>query len=162
MQTGQLRNQSSISGRARERLSTCTCSKSVLMLYFLFPGIPHAGDGPHTPSNGKVACSYSHYRMFTVQHSLWVRISANLWMAVYHQSVRSPFMIMMRAILQMNTCGHSLYVASPWVTGWICPLWIGFTFSKSTHRPTSQDSAAVIVTGHWLDDQRVKIQVLVG
>jgi hypothetical protein len=39
--------------------------------------------------------------------------------------------------LQLNPCGHSLYVTSSLKTGWGCLLWIDFVFVKCTYRTCS-------------------------
>jgi hypothetical protein len=57
-----------------------------------------------------------------------------LRLTVYRQSIRlgaKPLEITTRDwFLKVNPCGYSPYVTSPLLRGWICLLWIGFTFVK--------------------------------
>jgi hypothetical protein len=67
----------------------------------------------------------------------WNKVKVTLGMAVYHQSAplgtKSLEAYDLRYFLQLNPCGHSYYVTSSLRKGWICLLWIVWSFVKCTY-----------------------------
>jgi hypothetical protein len=62
-----------------------------------------------------------------------VRVRATLLLAVYRQSLclsAKPLEAHDQSFCQLNPCTHSPYVTSSLMRGWVCLLWIGFTFVK--------------------------------